>query len=348
MKKLILLTVLMSGIMYSQIPSNSSYVFIYTGTQLPIKCNNGDLFKNALTYVWSKCGPIDTWVDFNTSGGTQTNGTNGQVLVSNGTGGFGTPKNVTQAGAASSLVETDSSGNGIFTGYMQGLYAKLGATPPTVTFGTGGGFIGTEGTAPTVGFPAAGVDGCYFDSTAHKTLCSNNNGSLASMTLSPTSTTIGFFPRYGSTSGDLSAGVQGTTVGAPSSVVVTDSGGNIDGIQLWANQLKAISGGLGTYVTLYNSSGASTISMGSVDNGDQSTFYDNNTHTFRPTGGGSIYGAISATGIRSNVNQGLGVPLTTPGSSSATCVAGSIWADTGFIYVCTATNTIKRIAITTF
>jgi len=40
-----------------------------------------------------------------------TNGTSGQALTSNGSGGFGTPISVTQSGAASSLVETDANGN---------------------------------------------------------------------------------------------------------------------------------------------------------------------------------------------------------------------------------------------
>lgn len=41
-------------------------------------------------------------------------------------------------------------------------------------------------------------------------------------------------------------------------------------------------------------------------------------------------------------------PLTTPASSSATGKAGSVCWDTGFLYVCTATNTWKRAALSTF
>jgi hypothetical protein len=40
--------------------------------------------------------------------------------------------------------------------------------------------------------------------------------------------------------------------------------------------------------------------------------------------------------------------LTTPGSSSATCKAGDIWADASYIYVCTADNTIKRAPLISF
>lgn len=41
-------------------------------------------------------------------------------------------------------------------------------------------------------------------------------------------------------------------------------------------------------------------------------------------------------------------PLITPASSSATGKVGSIVWDAGFIYICTATNTWKRAALTTF
>jgi hypothetical protein len=39
---------------------------------------------------------------------------------------------------------------------------------------------------------------------------------------------------------------------------------------------------------------------------------------------------------------------TTPGSANATVPSGKIWFDTNYIYVATATNVIKRVAITTF
>jgi hypothetical protein len=43
-----------------------------------------------------------------------------------------------------------------------------------------------------------------------------------------------------------------------------------------------------------------------------------------------------------------GAPLSTPANSSAACTAGQIWADTTYLYACTATNTIKRIPLSTF
>jgi hypothetical protein len=41
-------------------------------------------------------------------------------------------------------------------------------------------------------------------------------------------------------------------------------------------------------------------------------------------------------------------PLVTPASSSSACVAGDRQADAGYIYVCTATNTWKRAALSAF
>lgn len=51
-------------------------------------------------------------------------------------------------------------------------------------------------------------------------------------------------------------------------------------------------------------------------------------------------GAVNAVGYRET--------LTTPASSSATCTAGQFTDDANFHYVCTATNTWKRAALSTF
>jgi len=61
-------------------------------------------------------------------------------------------------------------------------------------------------------------------------------------------------------------------------------------------------------------------------------------------------GCLSSTGMICGLpgqvlhEDTFNVNLSTPGSSSATCTAGNIWADTGYhyVYVCTAGNNIKR------
>lgn len=55
----------------------------------------------------------------------------------------------------------------------------------------------------------------------------------------------------------------------------------------------------------------------------------------------TLGGAIKVAG-------GTTMPLTTPSSSSATCAAGGFAIDANFVYVCTATNTWKRAALSSF
>jgi hypothetical protein len=46
-----------------------------------------------------------------------------------------------------------------------------------------------------------------------------------------------------------------------------------------------------------------------------------------------------------NTTGAVVVKLETPAASAATCTAGAIWADTGYIYVCTASGTVERVAV---
>jgi len=63
-------------------------------------------------------------------------------------------------------------------------------------------------------------------------------------------------------------------------------------------------------------------------------------------GTGMFSGSVQASGV--TVSGRIQMQQSTPGSSSATCVAGQMWTDAGFVYVCTATNTIKRAALSSF
>lgn len=70
------------------------------------------------------------------------------------------------------------------------------------------------------------------------------------------------------------------------------------------------------------------------------------TGSVGPTGpSGGPTGATGATGTTGSI--GITGP-TTPASSSAAGVAGTVVWDSGFIYVCVATNTWKRVAIATW
>jgi hypothetical protein len=60
--------------------------------------------------------------------------------------------------------------------------------------------------------------------------------------------------------------------------------------------------------------------------------------------------AMTIKGVTQSINIAklLNLPLTTPASSSAACTTGDFEVDASFAYVCTATNTWKRTALSTF
>ena len=69
------------------------------------------------------------------------------------------------------------------------------------------------------------------------------------------------------------------------------------------------------------------------------------------TGYVSNTGTIGATSVQVTgaiVGASLQLSPTTPASSSAACTSGQIAADSGYVYVCTATNTWKRAALTSW
>jgi hypothetical protein len=84
----------------------------------------------------------------------------------------------------------------------------------------------------------------------------------------------------------------------------------------------------------YNTEGDFCIAQSNAKGGD-------------PSAAGTCRLYIAAAGDAS-VTGRLGMLQSTPASSSDTCTAGQIWTDAGYIYVCTATNTIKRAAISSF
>ena len=82
------------------------------------------------------------------------------------------------------------------------------------------------------------------------------------------------------------------------------------------------------------------------------TSSNSTTGAFVVTGGVGIGGALNVGGaanVTGNVNVS-GVLKLTPATwaNNQTCTAGQVSVDTGFIYVCTASNTVKRVAISTF
>ena len=88
-----------------------------------------------------------------------------------------------------------------------------------------------------------------------------------------------------------------------------------------------------------NSEGSTTLKLQSSSNSG--------------TGGVGVYSGGSGTptfvgGINIGNSGTFSEVLTTPSSSAATCTAGQFTDDANYHYVCTATNTWKRVALTTF
>jgi serine protease len=106
-----------------------------------------------------------------------------------------------------------------------GSYSTIGS--PAVTPGTGQGTFQTEGTAPSAGFPAAGVDGCYADSTAHKMLCSFNNDTAIPLTRTVAAATTAL--STGAVAGNTRAATTNVTAtGVPTGLTLS-SGGLLSG-----------------------------------------------------------------------------------------------------------------------
>ena len=84
------------------------------------------------------------------------------------------------------------------------------------------------------------------------------------------------------------------------------------------------------------------IAFGDETSGTYGTTYLAASNTFfNYTQGGTLAFSVPAAGVTHG-------PLVTPASSSATCTTGDREADASYVYVCTATNTWKRAALSSF
>ena len=132
--------------------------------------------------------------------------------------------------------------------------------------------------------------------------------------------------------------LTGTTVSATQDSA-TIAGMTI-GSGLSAANFMSISGGRGMFGL--DNSGSVDITTGS---GKPFAVYVNGTIGSPATGTKAIASDISG---NVTIPGTLGITLSTPATSGATCVAGQITADASYVYVCTATNTWKRAALSSF
>jgi len=138
----------------------------------------------------------------------------------------------------------------------------------------------------------------------------------------------------GNVTGDVTGNVTGniTSSGTSSFSNIDANGGAVDGVVIGANSAAA-----GTFTNL-TVSGTSTLTTVDINAGDI-----DGANIGAATPGAGTFSALATTGdnIRIDTTQ-------TPASSSASGTTGEIAWDTSYIYVCVATNTWKRVALSTF
>ena len=130
--------------------------------------------------------------------------------------------------------------------------------------------------------------------------------------------------------GNVTGNVASTGSSSFSSIDV--NGGAIDGTPIGASSANT-----GAFTTL-STTGTATLPTVDINAGNI-----DGTNIGASTPGAGTFNALATTGdnIRIDTSQ-------TPSSSSASGTKGEIAYDTSYIYVCVATNTWKRVALSTF
>lgn len=138
----------------------------------------------------------------------------------------------------------------------------------------------------------------------------------------------------GNVTGDVTGNVTGniTSTGSSSFSNADINGGAIDGTVIGASSAAAAT------FTNITASGTSTLTTVDINAGDI-----DGTNIGTSTPGAGTFSALVTTGdhVRIDTSQ-------TPASSSASGTAGEIAWDSNYIYVCVATNSWKRVALSTF
>ena len=138
----------------------------------------------------------------------------------------------------------------------------------------------------------------------------------------------------GNVTGDLTGNVTGNvaSTGSSSFSSIDVNGGAIDGTPIGASSANT-----GAFTTL-STTGTATLPTVDINAGNI-----DGTNIGASTPGAGTFNALATTGdnIRIDTSQ-------TPSSSSESGTKGEIAYDTSYIYVCVATNTWKRVALSTF
>lgn len=144
--------------------------------------------------------------------------------------------------------------------------------------------------------------------------------------------------KLGTTSAEFTGGLTGTTLNL--SGALTGAAGSFTTLSAsgaFTTTYGTITTNVGTALALRAASNTS-VTLG-VDGGNQLVVSGYSGTTI--ANGLSVTGSITASGL-------FGCGGSTPASAAASGTAGTITWDSSYIYVCTATNTWKRVAIATW
>jgi hypothetical protein len=138
----------------------------------------------------------------------------------------------------------------------------------------------------------------------------------------------------GNVSGNLTGNVTGNvaSTGASSFSNADINGGSVDGTVIGAASAAA-----GTFTNI-TASGTSTLTTVDINAGNI-----DGTNIGSGTPGAGTFSALVSTGDHIRIDNSQ-----TPGSSSASGTKGEIAWDSNYLYVCVATNSWKRVAVSSF
>lgn len=145
----------------------------------------------------------------------------------------------------------------------------------------------------------------------------------------------------GAYAGYHSFGDQNLNIGNTSGYALTSGGANVNiGIRAGVHETSSS----GTVAIGSNSCSAITTANSTICIGNNVDAFDATTDTQINIGNVFQYNGVDL----ANVAQKLSIIGATPASASAACATGTVVWDSSFIYVCIATDTWKRVGISTW